>query len=202
MHRLREPASTHGSAHTRRFKVFAYAILCCALFTGCSGSEGIESHLVLAGGGASQRIEDDIGGLRIDQPVSVGAITICLDRPGHVTLEGLKGINTRGGFHVDAFAIRPNPILTGQPGLGQAHGRLADLGFDLSMRRIRVVCTPDSARGYELGVQLSRSSAGVASSTGFRVFYVSNGESGTLDIRFAVALCPGDPSLSDCRVAD
>jgi hypothetical protein len=121
---------------------------------------------------------------------------LCLSEPGEATITSVRPLSPSGGFHVDDFAVRPDPLLDGNPLLGTARGDLESVGFGSDVT-VDIECGSRQV-GQELGVQASRDTGADASSASWLVAYETDDSSGTLTIAMAVQLCTGSPSSSAC----
>jgi len=177
----------------------AVVVLAVSVVAACGPSKSGGPTLELAGGSAGGRsIEQDIGHVADGSPISIGAMLICLDRPGEVTLMGISLEGTHGRIGVDEFAVRPNPLATGEAGLGATRGGLGSANFIVGRRTVSKQCR-GAASAYELGVEVSRASPGIASFDGLAVHYASSSSSGILRIPMSLALCAGSQVSPDCR---
>jgi hypothetical protein len=117
-------------------------------------------------------------------------MVVCLDRPGSVTIDAVRPQQPTGGFTVTDFAVRENPSLHSRDQLGEAPGTLASVGFD-DDRTATLACDVGTGRGHELGVQVTKTGTGNATSRGFAVSWHSQERRGTLTVPLAVLLCQG-----------
>lgn len=125
------------------------------------------------------------------RPVSVGEMSICLTRPGKVTITGVKPVEPVGQVTVQAYAVRPNPSMRGGEFLGGDQGTLSSHGFTKSHLVDGVCRKNDGSTSYELGLQLTKPTSAATGVAGWDVAYRSEGHAAVLRLPFAVALCSG-----------
>ena len=66
-----------------------------------------------------------------DRHISLGAMIICLNKPGFARILGVSTIRPTGSMTVDRWLVRKSPFWTGDGnGLGEHDGTLADAGFE------------------------------------------------------------------------
>jgi hypothetical protein len=123
-------------------------------------------------------------------PLSFGAITVCLDRPGNVTVDSVRPKDPTGGLTVTDFALRPNPAWHHHNMLGDQVGTLSDAGFH-GVRRVTLVCEAKTGRSSELGLQVTKTGQGNGTSRSFIIRWHSRDRSGSLTVPFALVLCAG-----------
>lgn len=146
-------------------------------------------------------------GLTPGKQFSWGAIPLCLDRPGQVTVTSVEAVDAVNGLQVVAFAVRPYR----NNAQGNADGDLAALGFspaDIVGRTITQVCDQGSranvglptalpsgasAGQSELAITVVGTSERRATATSLRIGYTSSGQHFTTTAAVALALCPGTP---------
>jgi hypothetical protein len=136
-------------------------------------------------------------GIATKVPETLGAGTFCLSAPGRVTITAVSLHEPQGEIRVDAFAVRPNPVITGDDFIGNTAVPLASIGkgFDLSRPQvIDGVCpTPEelasSTSEYELAIQLTRLSGTLAGALGLEISYMSGSVTKTLVVPNGYWLC-------------
>jgi hypothetical protein len=138
---------------------------------------------------------------RANQPYSFGALIVCLDRPGTVTIEDIAVDKPKGGLRITAFAVRRNPMEAGGSSFGNAAKKLDETGFVTSSVDVSTHCPNGKIvkhefsgeyRSTELAVEFVKPSAATAQGQGLTVTYRSGKDTHTLDIDFSVVLCgPG-----------
>jgi hypothetical protein len=138
------------------------------------------------------------------QPVTFGSIILCLEEAGSVTVRTVELVEPSGSVRLESFALRPNPFVRQQPGVGAERSTLEDLEFDVSAKQ--VVDTECAGAGEdetwdggsELAFQVSYDGTSEAASASLNVTYeYAPSTTRVLAIPFGVALCPGscpDPS--------
>jgi hypothetical protein len=117
-------------------------------------------------------------------------MVVCLDRPGSVTIDQVRPQSPTGGFTVTDFALRENPAWHSKDQLAEARGQLPAVGFR-GARTANLACDDATGRGHELGVQITKTGQGNATSRGFMVAWHGKGRRGRLDVPLAVVLCQG-----------
>jgi len=146
--------------------------------------------------------------IKPDSPYSLGDLTICLDRPGSVTITRVEPRNAYGGLAVDAFAVIPNPQERGEDGFTDQPKALADLGIQTNKPAIvdhpcpPATAQPDPNRepqSKSLLLQFSKANEETAGDDGLIVKYLSDGQAHTLTIDFAVILCAASDTSGHCR---
>ena len=85
----------------------------------------------------------------------IGEMFLCLTGPGRAVITDVRPVRPVGTVEVVAFAVRPNPLLTGADMLGSGRGTLQDRGFNTSDRIVDTQCVSGSGQGYELGLELT-----------------------------------------------
>jgi hypothetical protein len=124
-----------------------------------------------------------------------GGLPFCLDRPGRVTITGVKAAD--GSLDVTGWAARLHDPTSD---LGSTPGTLASNGLATTGQPLTVVCDMSAApRFYVLLVQL-HTRRSTTSSSGFTITYTSDGRTSALTIPFHVTVCSrsGDPA---CQLA-
>jgi hypothetical protein len=145
------------------------------------------------------------------RPWRFGAVNLCLDRPGSVTI---SSIEPQGGNHqlrVVGFATRPDPALNpaltyDQKHMGADRESLAHAGFPSGLAIVAAACPktwPERATTvlfYELGTQFQRSGPGPAWATSVRIVYDSDGNRRTITLPWQVKLCGVEgPTTETCH---
>jgi hypothetical protein len=164
--------------------------LAAAVLTGCrDASPRLEFSSPVGGGGVG------LPHVRAGEQWSIGMeSTICLSRPGAVTITNVSPVKGTGVRVVD-FAVRPNQVWRPTPSrvegdfLGTRHQSLAWLGFTAT--RVDVACSKNPARGYELAIRVAKTTVQTAHSSGWLVSYAGGGHSGTFTMPFTLTLAPG-----------
>jgi hypothetical protein len=132
---------------------------------------------------------------------SFGGMVVCLDRPGSVTITGVKPVNPTGGIRIDQFGVRPSPFWKGRASFGQANGDLAHNHFRAG-RTVDVTCDRRTGRGYEFAVTVSRPVSAKGRMTGVEIDYTSDGQRRTLIFPITLFLCSHKLSGSGTCPAD
>jgi hypothetical protein len=132
-------------------------------------------------------------------PYSLGDLTICLDRPGSVTITNVEPRNPYGGRAVDAFAVIPNPLERGEDDFTDVPKSLADLGVQTAAPAVvdhpcpnSETLEPDPAgepRSRSLLRQFSKPTDETAGDDGLVIKYRSGEQSSVLTLAFSVILC-------------
>jgi len=145
-------------------------------------------------------------GIKAGSPYSLGDLTICLDRPGSVTITKVEPRNPYGGLAVDTFAVIPNPQERGEDGFTDQPKALANLGIQTNQPAIvDHPCPPTTAepdpngepQSKSLLLQFSKPTGKTAGDDGLIVKYVSDGQAHTLTIDFTVILCAADDTTTE-----
>lgn len=138
-----------------------------------------------------------VSGIQHGQPVSFGSIILCLERPGSATVVQVELVEPRGGIHVAAFAVRPNPYPRGEPAIGVERADLPSMGLDVSAQQIVDSACPDPDTvetwqgGSELAFQVAYDAAAAGSAAAVRVTYtVASGRARSFEIPYGVQVCP------------
>jgi len=139
------------------------------------------------------------GTARIHQgdTVTIGSMFGCLNKPGAITIDTIEPVHAVG-LRVTGWGLRPNPFWKGGPpsapnpaGIGGqitvAKARLSRLGFTTG-RTIDVKCG-QHGEGYELAVQVEKTTAGEAGASGWVVTYKTGDETRKFGFPLAVKLC-------------
>lgn len=108
-------------------------------------------------------------GWQVGRVQSLGYDMLCLTRRGSVTIDKVTPARGSSGIAIDSFAVRPNPYVRGEVGLGLCPGDLRQNNFSDS-RTVDAACRAGDRGGDELGVQLHTTSP-VAHLTGLRMGY-------------------------------
>ncbi len=140
------------------------------------------------------------------EPVSFGSIILCLGAPGSATIRDVSLMGSTGSIHLDKFAIRPNPYVRQQQGVGAERSDLAALGFSASTAQVvDTQCPKPGAEatwqgGSELAFQVSYDGKGTAGSQSLNVTYeYGPGTTKAFSISYGVRLCPtqcADPTAA------
>jgi hypothetical protein len=147
-----------------------------------------------------------------DRPWSFGAVALCTDNPGRVTIDQLVPLGS-DGLRIVAVATRPH--------LGQAAG-VQDNSFGDSQRdlvtegfspaqpaKVAATCPADPTASYpgrviydELGVQVQRTGSGPGVWTAVRLDYTVGGRHQQLTIPWSLRLCgPEGKTAETCPAA-
>ncbi len=137
------------------------------------------------------------------RPYSLGGWSMCLDRPGAVSIEKAELIRPEGDIRLAAFSSR---LHGDHPFLGSEKKPLTSLGFPAHSP---AVTTPCPERGQhpgqwgpttELGLQYTKDSDATARAEGVRLTYTSAGERRVVDFSLIVELCaPKDTTTTSCK---
>ncbi len=135
------------------------------------------------------------------QPLSFGAITVCLTQPAVATITAVSLREPTGGLEVDDFAVRPVPSDGNL--LGNVFVPLRATGFaaasratmrgscaaDGSVPRDSVAAADPAGDVFEMAIQVSWSSGAAATASGIEIAYTVDGSSGSSTIPWAVGVC-------------
>jgi hypothetical protein len=147
-------------------------------------------------GWAAAAIPDRRGG--VPYPF-VGAINLCIDRPGSVTITDVHMEHSEGGLRVDGFATR-RKIATGTyPGPVTFSETLAELGFAPDARTVDTVCGKGDADVTEFALQFSKPTDATARGAIVHVTYQSGTVTLTHRIGFELILCAGNEKAAECQ---
>lgn len=150
---------------------------------GSTGSGG--PHLRLPPGPVATT-EGWLANVKPGQDGTFGSMVVCLDKPGSVTITGVKPVDPQGGIRIDEFGVRPWTHL----GILFKLGNLEANHFHPG-RTVDVVCNKKTGAGYELAVAISRPSGAPAGMGGVVINYTSDGDKGSLTIpNTGMVLCP------------
>lgn len=131
-------------------------------------------------------------------PYVVGDLTICLDEPGEATITSIESVQPEGSLRLDGFAVVPNDMERGLPGIEDSEKTIAERGVDTSAPVIvRNVCpdpslAPDPKRepqAVALLLQYRRGDDRTARNHGILVRYEAGGRKQVLMIDWAIELC-------------
>jgi hypothetical protein len=138
----------------------------------------------------------------------VGAIGVCLDRPGTIEVIDVTMEHIEGDFRVDAYAFRQKHPHANHPSPVTHTETLWELGFDESSTTIDTVCDeelggPSDAdlagvtgpvnRGVtDVGIQFSKATDSTARGAIIRLTYRSGDETHVHRIGFELILCEHD----------
>jgi len=176
------------------------------LAVGCQlGSQPSDSSQVYSGpelstGGATGLGISGIPAVGPSNHADIGQMFLCLTKPGQAIITGVRPVRPAGTVEVVAFAVRPNPILSGGKMLGSGSGSLQSNGFNIADRIVDKQCVSGSGQGYELGLELSMPAGTNAGSAGFQIDYSVGDHTGSLTYQVGAILC-STPTLDDasCR---
>lgn len=130
--------------------------------------------------------------------VTIGSMFSCLDQPGSVTVTDISPVGATG-MRVTGWALRPNPYRQRPPStrpgddvtmIGVARRTLTRLQFPTS-RVVDVQCG-ENGEGFELAVEVQKTTHGAAGASGWLVTYTSDGEPEQIEFPLAVRLCRQD----------
>lgn len=128
------------------------------------------------------------------RPYSLGSWTMCLDRPGSVTIDRIDLIRPSGGIVLQAFSSRLRSSVRSM--LGEEERPLTELGFPARGSTVTTACEDDH---MELGLQYGKTGGRTAHAEGVRLTYSSGPLSGTVDFALDVRLCaPDDMRTKEC----
>jgi hypothetical protein len=176
-------------------------ILFLVMLAGCASSRDAQpTARIVPAGGPFNSMSVAIPHVGRHAPVSVGSLTVCLDRAGRAELTGIR-LNDSRGLEVSAFAARPSPYLTDGGGggyLGENYGRLSSNGFP-SNHLINWACPKaDSYRFYEVGVELERTTSFPGQTSSIDIEYQSGGHHGSVHVPYSMTLCPAKLRGNGC----
>jgi hypothetical protein len=182
----------------RRLTVLVAALVAVAL--ACSGClwGGDTTRLTFAG--TPNHVGEGAARIRPGMPVSVGGISVCLTRPGRVTIDDVSMVGPVGGIKVDGWTLLNHPEQATSRFVGTDRRSMRSYGFPLT-HTVDMVCKPHLDYAYldELVVQVERTDAHDAGFRALRIEWSSDDDRGTLDVPLAVALCNGDAGAPDCE---
>lgn len=142
-------------------------------------------HLVIPGHLNAVSMGVDV---RPGSPELIGGMIVCLDRPGRVHVTSVQPIKPTGGFTVARWVLRRSPWWTGSGGvIGSERTTLAAAGYR-GGSVVDLACQAKTGRGYELAVQVTRPATERARTVGFRLSYLAQGHTGTLDFPYTITL--------------
>lgn len=127
--------------------------------------------------------------------VSIGSMLGCLNKPGSITFEKVDAVHAIG-LRVTGWGLRPNPLwdFPGSPDPSDVGGQLGiektplrSLGFMAD--HVIVVPCGKHGDGYELAVQVLKTTTGEAGASGWVVTYRTEGKTKTFVFPLAVKLC-------------
>lgn len=186
----------------------------------CTGGS-VEEHPRIHGSETETWAGSSMPGWRADVPYPfVGAVNVCLDRPGSVEVVDVGMEHTVGGFRVDAYAFRPGTPGAGHPQPVTHTETLWQLGFDPGSTSIDTVCPEElggpgeselaevtfgpASRGMtEVGIQFSKPSDRTARGAIIRMTYRSGAETYVHRIGFEMILCEHeDERVPECDFRD
>lgn len=154
-------------------------------------------HLGIDGGRLNPGVGESFP-LGVGHPESVGGVLICLSRPGSAKITAVRPYHVVGGFKVEAYAVRPDPYVSGRDSLGNADGPLTSNGFGTD-HVVDVKCDRDHRKpAYELGLQVTRTTSADAGAAGFDVYYRSQGHTGMFTVPYAQVACSGNGQGPGC----
>lgn len=99
-------------------------------------------------------------------------------------------------------SVRPDPLLVNGLYLGLHTGPLAANGFTPGRRVVDWACPkPETARIYELGVEVERTGDAAGRFESLDVQFRSGGRRGELFVPLSIVLCPrADTKSGDCQL--
>jgi hypothetical protein len=125
-----------------------------------------------------------------------GEMILCLTGPGRAVITAVRPIHPLGTIEVLDYAVRPNPFVTGNEGLGTDYGTLRSHGFTAN-QTVDVPCgSDDSGQGYELGLELSVPPGTNAGTTGWEIDYRIGDHMASTTFPYGAVLC-STPSIDD-----
>ena len=142
------------------------------------------------------RVTEGAARIHRGDTVTIGSMFACLDKSGEVAITGIAPVNGTG-MRVTGWAIRPwvswkkpdpAPPIGGQ--IGVARMSLATLLFPTS-KVVDAQCQNPAKDGigYELAVQVQKTTNGEAGASGWVVTYTSEGKTKRIGYPIAVRLC-------------
>ena len=193
----RRPALARATRPLARVAVAASVLV----FACACQTVGLSSGPQLSTGGPINWTVNGIPGIGPSNHADIGEFFLCLTAPGRAVITGVRPVRPIGTVEVVAFAVRPNPLLTGGVMLGSGSGTLQDNGFNLADRVVDKQCVSDSGQGYELGLELTVPAGTNAGTRAFEIDYKVDDRAASLTYPEGVALCStptvGDPA---CRL--
>ena len=151
------------------------------------------------------------GTARIHQgdTVTIGSMFGCLNKPGAITIDTIEPVHAVG-LRVTGWGLRPNPLwkFPGSPDPSDVGGQLGiertplrRIGFNAG-HVLEVPCG-HHGEGYELAVQVEKTTTGEAGASGWMVTYRTEGKTKTFVFPIAVKLCNEKVSWSKkCRALE
>lgn len=130
----------------------------------------------------------------------IGEIFLCLSAPGRAVITDVQPVRPIGTVEVVAFAVRPNPVLSGGVMLGSGAGTLQQNGFDTADRTVDTQCVTGTGRGYELGLELTVPPGMSAGTKQFQIDYAVGDHTASLLYPVGVVLCSA-PTVKDASCA-
>lgn len=140
-------------------------------------------------------------------PYTNGDLILCLTKPGNVVIIRVDQIDVQGGLRIDDFAVIPNAMEHGGPGVGdnnipvagqvtKSHPAVLTQACQASARRSTPSASP---RSVALLLQYGKPSDATASDSGIVIRYTSNGRPYSLQLDWEITLCaPGDTATGRC----
>ena len=134
-------------------------------------------------------------GIHRGDTVSIGSMVGCLNKPGSITIEKVDAVHAIG-LRVTGWGLRPNPFWE-----FRSSPAPSDVGRQLRiektpLRRLgffapHVLVQPcgKHGAGYELAVQVEKTTRGEAGASGWAVTYTTEGKTKTFVFPIAVRLC-------------
>ena len=168
-------------------------VLACA----CQGG-GASSGPELSTGGPTNSGMSGIPAVGPSNHADIGEMLPCLTGPGRAVITDVRPVRPVGTVEVGAFAVHPNPILTGADMLGSGAGTLQDNGFNTADRIVDTQCVSGSGQGYELGLELTVPPGTNAATTGFQIDYTVGDHKANLTYPEGAILC-STPSVDDAQ---
>ena len=128
----------------------------------------------------------------------IGEMLLCLTGPGRAVITDVLPVRPVGTVEVVAFAVRPNPFLSGHDMLGSGRGTLQENGFNTADRIVDSQCVSGSGQGYELGLELTVPAGTNAGTKEFQIDYTVGDHSANLTYSLGAILC-STPSVDDAQ---
>jgi hypothetical protein len=130
---------------------------------------------------------------------TLGVASICLDRPGRVTITEIQPEMSAGEIRVEAFALVPSD--------GSSDGSKVPLSHDPAVFDRAVACGPDDlyardkgAAGAALKLQVRKVGPQTAVAEQLVLRYTSGGHPYEFSLRWSIALCaPDDARTRQCK---
>lgn len=164
---------------------------------GCGGCFGHRTVRVEVPG-VMNVVGEGAAHIRPGQPVSIGSMDVCLNRPGRATIDDVTLVGpVGGGVKVDDWTLVRHPRQETARFIGTDRRDLRSYGRPLT-HDVLDVCHDDPARFDELVIQVERLDSDDAGFHEFRVDWTSPDDHGSLLMTLSIALCNGDGDSVAC----